>query len=374
MTDIPATLERNMTENDWAEILYSIRNNKCILVVGPGAVLGSDGVPLLDKLSAKIATLVEGDPPDPHSDSIFTHAERLLKKRGGRAKLSDLLSEIYWKEEVSDLFLKISQIPIHLMINISPSHFLRDAFRKNGIPHQFAYYNYNKNMGIEGEKEEGVPLVYNLFGSLEDENSLVFTHEQLFDFIFEILGNKRMPDRVREEIVSALNFIFIGFNFESWYLKIILRLLESHTKEVSYAYPWKTDHLRESTKDFFEDNFRLDFVNSEIPAFIDELYKRCNEKEMLREVNPGGVEVNLVQRIRDLIGEDKVDDVLDELERFLTDKDNNDLLNDVFQLSGRYSRLMRSFNKKTITQADSDVEMNRITDALITLAENAVAG
>jgi len=365
----PQLMDRSMSEDDWNELLGSIQREACIVILGPGAMVGPDESVLHDNLYELLAKELDVSIPD-SSEKLLHLATQVTQKRGWRKLLSDLSKKAYHEPDLHPAYEKLARIPLHLMISVSPDKLLHQAFDKQGIPHQFAYYNYKKTPELASPPSQNLPLIYNLFGVVDDDDSMVLTHESLFDFLFSILSTKRLPMELKDSIQQSLNLVFLGFDFESWYLKILLRLFESHTKEVSYAHAWRGDLLAQDLRSFFQSElFKLDFVNTNVVQFIEELYQRCESNQLIREIGEGGGALTTYGQVAAMLKKGETEAAIDFLDAHLMETGNNDLFTEVVLLSRRYNGLISSQNKGTITEENAKVELNQIVDALLSLAE-----
>ncbi|MEM7371141.1 MAG: SIR2 family protein [Bacteroidota bacterium] len=370
MSDTDAKRQnRSMSEEDWNEILASLEREACILVLGPGAIIGKEGENLHDKLCSLLEEYLEVNVEE-NPEKLFSLGNQITQKRGWRKTLSDLTRTAYSQDNPHEVYSKLSCIPLPLIISTSPDMLIHTAFDQQGIGHQFAHYNYKKNPELETAPTKEMPLIYNLFGRLDDEDSLVLTHDSLFDFIFSILSSKPLPLPLKEKIVDAYNLIFLGFDFESWYMKILLRLFKSHKKEISYAHAWRVDNLKLDTREFFASNFKLDFVDANVIDFVNELHERCQKDGILREPEADAGQLTPFQQVSNLLKKSEVEEAIDFLDNYSQEIEDNDLFTEVVLLSRRYNGLISNQNKGTIAKDDFDLELNKIVNALLGIAEN----
>ncbi|MDP5171849.1 MAG: SIR2 family protein [Bacteroidia bacterium] len=362
---------RTMTEDDWNEIIASIEREECIIVLGPGAILDEKGNSLHDKLTTLLSKEVETEVPR-EQEKLFYLGDAITQKRGWRKLLSDHVKEAFQEEAPHPMFGQMARIPFHFYMSLSPDHLLKAAFESQALPCQFAYYNYKENPEFAGVPSSENPMILNLFGSMDDDDSMVLTHDNLFDFLFAILSTKRLPLQVKEKMISAYNFVLLGFDFESWYIKILLRLFESHRKEVSYAHPWNQARLTPDTRLFFQQKFKVDFVEDDVSEFITQLYIRCEKENLLREggSSAGAAPQSLYDRVVAYIKQSKVDEAIDMLDKQAMDKGDNDLFTQVVMMSRRYNGLVSSQTKGTVKHDDAEIELNQIVNGLLGIAES----
>lgn len=357
MSENQDTLLTNLTNTDWRAILFHLRKSETILVLGPGAITNQDGKVLHDKLCGLLKNEI-GQPDEQCNNKLFALSEQLKSQRAGNAILIENAEKVYKSGNTNEFLKKVSLIPFHLILTTSPDTMLRNAFVQNSISHTYDFYNFRSSPSVIDKPTKQNPLIYSLFGSVDVDDSLILSYGDLYEFLFAILGTKQLPIAIRDEIRLAQNFVFLGFDFENWYLQIILRLFEIHNDKTSYAYVW--ENIKHETAAFYINQFRVDFVQGDIKSFIEALYEKCSEENILREKQQTPP---ITEQIRNLIKENRIDEVIDMLENELSGKDE-DLLDQVYILSGRYNRIMSKIRKKTVAEDYADRELNQINAAL----------
>jgi hypothetical protein len=353
-----------LSNTDWRDIIFRIKKGESVLVIGPGAITNQAGISLYSVLCQNIQNeLAVKD--DFLNDRLFFLAEKLKQQKAGESILIENAEKVFKVNTTNEILKMISQLPFHMIISTTPDTMLRNAFDQNSIPYNFKFYNYCSSPGKVDKPTREMPLLYHLFGSIEEDDSLILTHDHLFEFIFAILGSKQLPIEIKDELRQSKNFIFLGFDFQEWYLKIILRLFELHNEKSGYAYPWKA--MEKETVSFFSSEFQLDFINGNIPEFVKELFDRCTKEGILRQKSAAQP---ITEKIKNLIMKNEISEAIDMLDTFLSEKDN-ELLNQVYILSGRYNRLISKVRKGTITKEEASVEENQINTALLDIVSES---
>lgn len=351
----------DLSSTDWRDIVFRLKKGDSVLVLGPGAITDENGYTLYDNLCSALEEELNIKGSHSHY-RLFKLSERLKKQRAGESILMETVEKVYKSPYICKTTEKLAQIPFPLIISTTGDHVLKRAFEEQAIPHNSAFYNFNSTPGEVDPPHVDKPLIYQLFGSIEEEDSLLLTHDNLYDFLFAILGSKQLPIEIRDELRNARNFIFLGFDFEEWYLQIIMRLFEIHNEKNSYAYAWH--ELNEETISFYSNKFKLDFINGHIHAFVDELHKRCSSEGLLREKQQAP---SITDKIRNKLKRNEISEAIDTLDEHLSEQDDDELLNQVFMLSGRYNRLLSKQRKGTITEDSANVEAQQIIAALFDL-------
>ena len=69
------------------------------------------------------------------------------------------------------------------------------------------------------------PLVYHLYGRLDDPQSIVLTEDDYFNFLIGVTSNKnRIPPVVRAALVNTA-LLFLGFQMDEWNFRVLFRTI-----------------------------------------------------------------------------------------------------------------------------------------------------
>ena len=353
------------------EIVDSFEERKCVLLLGPNLAIGKGGEllqpGLIDYFKAKQLD-VEQD-----IDNLFT----CKKQTKTRAHL--YLKEYYRDNGApNDLHRRLARIPCHLYISISPDLLMKRALEDYGVEHEFKYY-------IKGQPSEEIanpnpspdnPLLYNLFGSIDNQQSLIFTHDDLIQYMLSIIKDFNLPQNLRGSLVNSLYFIFLGFDFDKWYLRLLLRMFldDSKLSIASEAGSRTQDRLRT----FYAGNYGLEFVDSNIEEYIKGLYDECDKRGLLRPIKEK-TQASIKHEISELIKKDEVSEALDRLNQFLENldekafndksEDKHEQLSELDNLTARLSRTEKNLRKQVISEEDAMLEKNKIINAVQDIAQ-----
>lgn len=349
---------------NWDFIIETIRTERCVLMLGPEVARTAANVPLH---TALLDAMDFNDPEKVryyNDDEFFFFRDPLAKTRSIFE-----IQQFYQQHEPSPMFSSLLQIPFHLTISVSPDLMMRQAFQQYNLPHRFDYYRKYENPQPLERPTTDYPLLYNLFGCIEDDESLIFTHEDLFDFLFSILGDRKVPRGLESQLQSAKNFIFLGFKFDKWYVKLLLRLLSMHTGNYLRYAAYTQDSLSCDTLNFCIDHFRIDFINLEMEDFVETLYQRCKERGMLRNLEVVE-EKRMIDLVNTHIRRDEVKAALLKMEDTLGSlREEEELMTTLTLLLSRYNRLQRKITNGVIDPEDAERQLNRIKQDAISLAE-----
>ena len=352
-----------MSDINWEYIIDTIKAEKCILILGPEVPVNDQGVPLHSALEDYLQI-------NDNDDILYFNADEFFLFRDETAKFPTYwnIQKFYEQTAPSELYHKLAQIPFHLIISISPDLLLRRVFEQFQIAHQFDYYRKYENPKSLTKPSKEKPLLYNLFGSVEDDGSMIFTYDDMFEFIFASVGKYELPNELKNELKAAKNFILLGFKFEKWYVKLILRLFKLHSgKFLRYASK-SLSELKPETKELYESHFRINFVDNNLQEFTDKLFSICQTENILRELGTAE-NLTLAERAKNKISNGDVEDGIEMLSEFLENIEEDELLNDLTLISSSHRRLKRRMKNKTISEDDAETRLNQILNSLLELAD-----
>ena len=263
---------------DWDFLLETIEERQCVLFLGNDIENEDDK----SKLSEFLEDLHLDYPEDvvayyPKDDLL------LFKDKGTKTRMTSKIRKFYRQPFEPDVKKKIADIPFHLIVNLSPDNSLSTACNENGIASETLHFNRLEKMNLPFNPcEANNPLlIYNLLGSVDDSNSLIISHDDLFDYINAVFAGNKLPDLLRDILKNKTTaLVFLGIDFTKWYTQLILTLLELNKEGfVHYASKQKIKHEYIA---LCEKELKINFVTTEIAGFVNELHQRCAAKGILR--------------------------------------------------------------------------------------------
>ena len=148
---------------------------------------------------------------------------------------------------------------------------------------------------------EESPLIFQLYGSLEEPASLVLTENNLLDFLAALIAkDPPLPHNVLSELRDrAKGLLFLGFGFKHWYLRILLHVLQGgHRKESSsfaleHCVPGNDNEFQHTILFFSRSDYKITICAKELRSFVRELRARyaARYSEQLQAAN--ALELNL---------------------------------------------------------------------------------
>jgi hypothetical protein len=341
-------------------VLEDIREEKCVLLIGPEIIQIEEKSITRYVHEVLQEAKAEDIPYYYQKDFLFLFKDERAKFNVFR-EMKSLYENLQY---TSDIYRKILEIPFHVIISLNPDVFLRDACNHYALPHHFQYFKSNgvANEEIEVSSSDG-PLIYNLAGSIEDDESLILDYEDLFRLLKAALGPDGLPNKLRKVLKDARSFLFLGFDFEKWYAQLLLQLLTGDRKgRQKFAINTRMAGS-EGAKDFLLHQFQIDFLGNDQRVF-DELYKHCEAKNMLRELRkPILIDKEGIAKLKSKVGQNEILEVLDDLGRMDIGTDHYDWS---ISIKRKYQEWKQKETNNTLRPWEKD-EINIITDEVLKL-------
>lgn len=350
-----------MPKVDWNLIIETIRAEKCVILLGPDFATTQDDKHILDVLLEKLEIGKGDDLKFVEPDDLFQFKDPILRTRT-YFKIKSIYREI-WDNIQKEPYLQLAQIGVPLIMSLSPDPFLHQAMDELNVAHRFTFYNKTVNPPeMEAPKRDN-PLIFNIFGSIEEEQSLILTHKDLYDFLFAILGDHHLPNELKTTLHGAANILFLGFSFDKWYMQLLLRLLNLHDERYNFDRYAAQRKLKEDVRIFYYEQFRINFVDDPAGDFMKTLYEKCQAAGLTRDLST--TEQLVSDQVTGYIENDQLEDALTALSSFFKAKGEQDLEEEIVLLSGRYKRLQRKIQQEVVDEKEADIDSNKIQLALL---------
>jgi hypothetical protein len=150
------------------------------------------------------------------------------------------------KRDEIEPHMVLAQLPFRIYITANPDSLLETALIAVGKEPVVQVCRWNDEMAqaalgddADFEPEIRRPLVYHLFGTFEDAESLVLTEDDYFNFLTGMAKNKdQIPSAVLADL-SRTGLLFLGFHVEEWDFRVLLHSIldqqEGKTKGEQYT-------------------------------------------------------------------------------------------------------------------------------------------
>ena len=292
-----------------------INQNLCILFIGPGALQTTEGIPINDAFALSLAAELEKEEigfDETQKNNMVYMVQAYMQGKNEKyqrnvIKIVDLRDKfkIFLRTAKVDysIYERLSDIPFTLIINTNYDMYFTELFitkqEARGNKVHFSLYDFS-NSNIPNDRvieKNPVPgkknlVVYNLLGLCDDSymNSMVITETELVRFVGRIhQPNTALPVEISNYIDENKYCLFLGFDFDQWYLKVVIRALwnGSQFDRDREKFP---DVLAQGlpiypTAFFYQETFKFYFITDKLEEFVSKLLNKT--------VQPtGGLQVN----------------------------------------------------------------------------------
>ncbi|MCK5313458.1 MAG: toll/interleukin-1 receptor domain-containing protein [Desulfobacteraceae bacterium] len=284
-------------EEDWEALILNIEDNNCILMIGPDASVintpeNKASYSCTKELANELANtekiketikLWNIDPFDLAQVSLCY----LMKI--GRASLHAKVKAFYQKrkDQTNDLYMDLAALPFYFTLTSNHDFMFYEALKKVGKLPVIDSYNFNggkKEMVQMGTVKE--PLIFYLYGKIQESQSLVLTENDLLDLLVTIVSKTpSLPHNILNELQKKnKSLLFLGFSFTNSFLRILLHVLKmSKNKKESRSYAleqFAPNNIKEFQNTIFyfgESDYRIQICNKDINLFVKELNRRYEQ-------------------------------------------------------------------------------------------------
>ncbi len=343
-------------------MIEKIRQEKCVLLVGPEFnVLEENG------LSCQQALLKQLDIPN--NDNIYRYYPDdeffLFDEAYKRTLICHQIKSFYQGIQPNTIHRMLAEIPFHIYLSVTPDSLLSKAFDEADFSAQSGYYKRNKDPQLIKTPSKKNPLIYNLFGSVESEESIILTHDDLYDYFKSIFAQRSMPEKLKIHLQEVKNFIFLGVPFDKWYMQLVLRELEIHNRQYEFTRFAANQSMTEELTTFCLDQFRINFISQNIEGFVRALHAQFSPEELRQPFSEGRDQLD---KVRQLIRNAELEAAIDLMGDLVEDTELED---DVLHLAGRYRKYKKRVVKGVLSFENQQITENQLTEALMELIEEA---
>lgn len=242
----------------WKALVGAVRRGSFTPIIGPG--LGDSVYGSLRDVSRKLAD--EGFPLAEHerfelqqvsqflqfNQDIATARdsfkgalrEQILARHGSLpgaealplSKLMALAGQQTRDEDPDDPYRLVAQLDAKLFVTANPDNLLEEALKAEGKSPATFFFNWREKAQTgesareqDSEPDAAKPLVFHIFGFFRDDNSLVLTEDDYFEYLISLIQYKpRIPALVGHQTTST-SLLFLGFQLTDWNFRVLYRLI-----------------------------------------------------------------------------------------------------------------------------------------------------
>ena len=232
---------REWTDNDWKNILLSIRYGKCTPFLGAGACYGT--LPLARDI-AKEWAMEYGYPLEDSRD--LARVAQFVAVEHGQMRAKFEITEKFKKIKPPD-FTKpdephavLADLPLPIYITTNYDDFMVKALKSrnkesvqelcrwNSIIREHASV-FKDDPGYDPTSQN--PMVFHLHGHIGIPASLVLTEDDYLDFLVSISKYQDLiPARIQRAFRET-SFLFLGYKLNDWNFRVLFRSLAGYMEK-----------------------------------------------------------------------------------------------------------------------------------------------
>ncbi len=276
-------------DENWSALIHAIHQRRCILFLGPEAsqeMHSGRSIPCTEVLAMELSEKIKDniDSWNIHLDTLnLAQVSQYFTMIKDRFVLEAKVSEFYASrhDSISELHNNLSELPFPLTILTTPDLMFFNSLKavnKTPMIRRHHFRDTNEKLISEGTVDK--PLIYYLYGTVDEPNSLVLTEDDILDLFVKVLMQESLPinikDMLREKNRSLL---FIGFGFKYWYLRVLLHILKIRSRgnrsfALEHEMPQNISEFERTVIFFKESDYQIHLFKEDIIQFTKELRKK----------------------------------------------------------------------------------------------------
>ncbi|HLE51573.1 MAG TPA: CHAT domain-containing protein [Anaerolineales bacterium] len=200
----------------------------------------------------------------------------------------------------ADPYRMLAQLPLPVYITTNADNLMASALKNMGKDPQVVlcpWNDYVEQIESVYDREPDYqptpqrPLVYHLFGRLDEPDSIVLTEDDFFDFLIGVTRNRDLiPSPVRRSLADTA-LLFLGFQMDDWQFRVLFRsILSQQGGERRARYPHiavqiepdesripEPERARRYLETYFFQGANISLYWGGVEDFIRELLTRWNQ-------------------------------------------------------------------------------------------------
>lgn len=271
----------------WRRLLQALRHKGCVLFIGPEISVNSEGKSLHQQFYKSIAKDYE--------EIEYLEDEGFFSPGSDEEILYDIL-DFYSKDFPRknqygrNMLEKLAQIPFSLIISLCPDDTIRRVYEDYDINHQFLAFDGTRQEVDSADADS--TLIYNILGNAASNGRYIFTHENFYNYLNKV----SIPAEIKKKIQDATHYLFVGFDFDKWYNRLLLFILDFEQKKSgAHRLTVGKKNVREDVEKFISRQFNITFVDNDYQQFIEWLIYNVTEEGIIRNLNEGFLQGNYLK-------------------------------------------------------------------------------
>jgi TIR domain/SIR2-like domain len=286
--DLPEDVAEKISKayRDLAEYIGNSEGN-CVLVLGPELAVDAKGFSYRRYFRQLRSNKNMGIFDYFEEENLFS-----FKDEAGYKDTRREVKQFYKSSGDQPLLEMIARIRFPLIINTCPDLAINEVYKKAGIPFKSGYFSKDskpKFLDLPYPSKEQ-PVIYNIFGCVEPDTSLILNHAKLYETIQYLLPDNSLPESIERYLNEVSGFILLGLQFNSWHYQLLchkLKLNDYGKIRTSLSASGIADN--NSVSLVMRKHFAIDFAPDNPAQAVARLIEECaNYPETLRDINGHG--------------------------------------------------------------------------------------
>jgi len=284
-----------MNEQDWERLIYSIKQKNCILMLGPGASVVENSTGQFKPLITLLIEELIGKEELKQVEQQNLHQavqHYLLNPDKDKSLLECNVCKFFdsWQNNTTPLHKLLAELPFSVIVTLTADNLILNALKQcNKTPLEYIYNYYGgikEELNLNGTVES--PLVLYLCGNIKKPESLVLTDTDLLNFLIAVISNNPpIPASILKELRDKRkSYLFVGFGFTHWYLRILLHLLEKDIKRDRFSFAFEASAPAQDTVLFYKHDYHIQIYSMAVSDFINELTQRYKKMAKTDSIAP----------------------------------------------------------------------------------------
>lgn len=288
---------------DWRRLSQAIKHQGCVLFIGPEMSVDEEGKSLHYKLYQQLS--------EKFKDIDYQAKEGFFTPGADKVILYDILD--YYTDDFPTqnktgraVLEKLAQFPFNLTISLCPDDTIHRIYNDYDLNHQYIYFDDKIRKEVEMPDNDN-PVIYNALGSASENGRYIFTHENLYNYLSDI----RIPPVIKKKIKDATHFLFIGFDFNKWYNRLLLFVLDLEDEQSGFNV--ESHNIAQEFENFIEKQFNIVSVQDNYGDFISLLSQNARDvKGLLRDLGGSFIQTNFesLKKLSTKVSDEKMLEVL----------------------------------------------------------------
>jgi hypothetical protein len=236
--DQKTTITKGLEGKDWDVLLRHISKGKCTPFIGPQACNGL--YPMKQDRAQKWCD----DEDYPLEDrSELARVAQFLAVRDYPAKPIERLIEEFETNKAPDfsnpyeVHSVLADLPLPVYITTNYDDFMMRAFANKVMKRdaRSEYCRWREGLDrstsvLSGEYKptKANPIVFHLYGKIEEERSLVLTENDYLQFLVNVTREEKLIPPVIQGAITGGSLLFLGYQLDEWDFRVLFHILQNY--------------------------------------------------------------------------------------------------------------------------------------------------